>query len=216
MRVEVKHLEKSYRRKKQVVSIIKDFNHTFESGKMYVIKGESGKGKTTLLTMIGLLQGSDSGEICYDGRIVSNLSNAEQCKIRRDHVGIIYQDFNLFHNLTVLDNIVLINNCMYPEKKSKNYEKATRLLEQFGLQDRIQYHPLELSGGEQQRVGLVRAIMNQPDLLLCDEPISNLDSDNRQRIVEYIDEYCHNQGKIAIVSSHDKAFDEYADEVIQI
>lgn len=216
MRVEVKHLEKSYRRKKQEVSIIKDFNYTFESGKMYVIKGESGKGKTTLLTMIGLLQDSDSGEILYDGQIVSNLSNTEQCKIRRDYIGIVYQDFNLFHNLTVLDNVVLVNNCMNPREKKKNCEKATCLLEQFGLQNRIQYYPLELSGGEQQRVGLVRAIMNQPDLLLCDEPISNLDSDNCQRIVKYIDEYCHNQGKIVIVSSHDNSFDEYADEVIRL
>ena len=216
MQIIVENLTKTYRKRKEQLKIIDHFSYTFKSGKMYVIKGGSGRGKTTLLSMLALLQPADEGAIYYDDLLVSQLSNQEQCRIRRNEIGIVFQDFNLFHNLDILDNVMLVDQCMKTKDKNSLYNHAIQLLDEFGLKQRIHHRPGELSGGEQQRVGLIRAILNQPEILICDEPISNLDAENREKIVKYINEYVHTQGKIVIVTSHDASFDEFADALIML
>ena len=216
MRIEVKVINKTYNKNGRNLRIIQDFSYTFQEGKLYLIQGESGSGKTTLLTLISLLQDSEDGDIFYDGRKVNHISREEQCQIRRENLGIIFQDFNLFQNLSVIDNVTMVSQCVYKNKKDDIIKKADFMLQKFGLGERAYHKPNELSGGEQQRVGIVRALLNEPPILICDEPVSNLDKENTENVVRYIDEYCHEQKKIVIVTSHDNSFEECADHIIKM
>lgn len=184
---------------------------------MYLIKGESGKGKTTLLTMIALLQSQDRGEIFFDGVPIIHLSSNEKAKIRREKIGIIFQDYNLFNELTVLDNMMMAEMLCSkePSKKAASIEKRAKdCIELLGLTKRMEIPTKFLSGGEQQRTSIARAIIKNPALLVCDEPVSNLDPSNTSHIVEFMDDFCHQKDGIAIISSHEQSFDTYADEVI--
>lgn len=217
MEITLNHISKSYRHKKSEIEIIKDFNHTFTSGNLYLIKGASGRGKTTLLTIIALLQEFDDGELFFDNVVISRLSSAEKAKIRREKIGIIFQDYNLFNELTVLDNVIMAE--MLCEKCTSENTRAIKkrardCIELLGLTKRMDMPTKFLSGGEQQRTSIARAILKEPAVLICDEPISNLDADNTERIVEFIDDFCHKKNGIAIVSSHEQAFDACADKIV--
>ncbi|QUH30866.1 ATP-binding cassette domain-containing protein [Vallitalea guaymasensis] len=214
--IKVEHLSKQFVKKKRRINVINDFNYEFQSGKLYLIKGESGKGKTTLLTLLAFLQKEDGGKIIFNDIIVSNLKQEEKCNLRRKEIGIVFQDYNLFDNLTVMDNVVIVDVLKNKINKEEIYNKAKDIIGILGLEDRINHYPYELSGGEQQRVGIARAILKNPSILICDEPVSNLDKDNAVNIVEFIDGYCHNKNKIVIVASHDDYFDDCADYVINL
>ncbi|GMQ61066.1 ATP-binding cassette domain-containing protein [Vallitalea maricola] len=214
--IKVEHLSKQFVKKKRRINVINDFNYEFQSGKLYLIKGESGKGKTTLLTLLAFLQKEDGGKIIFNDIIVSNLKQEEKCNLRRKEIGIVFQDYNLFDNLTVMDNVVIVDVLKNKVNKQEIYNKAKGIIKLLGLEDRINHYPYELSGGEQQRVGIARAILKNPSVLICDEPVSNLDKDNAVNIVEFIDGYCHNKNKIVIVASHDDYFDDCADYVINL
>lgn len=217
MEIVLEHISKSYYHKKNEIEIIQDFNHIFKSGNLYLIKGESGKGKTTLLTMIALLQSQDRGEIFFDGVPITHLSSNEKAKIRREKIGIIFQDYNLFNELTVLDNVMMAEMLCSkePSKKAALIEKRAKdCIELLGLTKRMEIPTKFLSGGEQQRTSIARAIIKNPALLVCDEPVSNLDPSNTSHIVEFMDDFCHQKDGIAIISSHEQSFDAYADEVI--
>lgn len=216
MIIKAEQISKSYYHKKIEIDIIKDFSHTFESGKLYVIKGASGRGKTTLLSMIGLLQKPDKGEIFFGDRIVTNLSEGKKAKIRNEEIGIIFQDYNLFHELTVLDNVILAQVCTKKQSMEAAIIQAKEYLELLGLAEKVNIPAKLLSGGEQQRTSIARAIIKNSFLLICDEPVSNLDESNTSLIVHFIDELCHKKNKIAIISSHEKSFDEFADEIIEL
>lgn len=217
MEIVLEHISKSYYHKKNEIEIIQDFNHIFKSGNLYLIKGESGKGKTTLLTMIALLQSQDRGEIFFDDVPITHLSSNEKAKIRREKIGIIFQDYNLFNELTVLDNVMMAEMLCSkePSKKAASIEKRAKdCIELLGLTKRMEIPTKFLSGGEQQRTSIARAIIKNPALLVCDEPVSNLDPSNTSHIVEFMDDFCHQKDRIAIISSHEQSFDAYADEVI--
>lgn len=217
MEIVLEHISKSYYHKKNEIEIIQDFNHIFKSGNLYLIKGESGKGKTTLLTMIALLQSQDRGEIFFDDVPITHLSSNEKAKIRREKIGIIFQDYNLFNELTVLDNVMMAEMLCSkePSKKAASIEKRAKdCIELLGLTKRMEIPTKFLSGGEQQRTSIARAIIKNPALLVCDEPVSNLDPSNTSHIVEFMDDFCHQKDGIAIISSHEQSFDAYADEVI--
>lgn len=215
MEIIVKNISKSFAESRKKITIFDKLSYKFESGKLYLLRGESGKGKSTLLSIIGLLQDSDSGEILFDGQKVNNINREKQCTLRRENIGFVFQDYNLFDNLNVIDNVTLIGCCL-EKNKDEVIKKAEELLIQFGLKDRIKHKANELSGGEKQRVSLVRAILNSPEILICDEPVSNLDKENAEKIASYINDYCHTQNKIVIVSTHDNSFVDYADEVIEL
>lgn len=217
MEIVLEHISKSYYHKKNEIEIIQDFNHIFKSGNLYLIKGESGKGKTTLLTMIALLQSQDRGEIFFNDVPITHLSSNEKAKIRREKIGIIFQDYNLFNELTVLDNVMMAEMLCSkePSKKAASIEKRAKdCIELLGLTKRMEIPTKFLSGGEQQRTSIARAIIKNPALLVCDEPVSNLDPSNTSHIVEFMDDFCHQKDGIAIISSHEQSFDTYADEVI--
>lgn len=219
MEIVLEHVSKSYYHKRNEIEIIKDFNYIFESGKLYLIKGESGKGKTTLLTMIALLQDQNKGEIFFDNEGITGLSSYEKARIRREKIGIIFQDYNLFNELTVLDNVMMAEILCAKnmrENAAAIRNRAKECIELLGLTKRMDIPTKFLSGGEQQRTSIARAIIKEPSVLVCDEPVSNLDADNTERIVSFLDEFCHQKGGIAIVSSHDQSFDEYADAVVSL
>lgn len=217
MDIILENVSKSYFYKKKEIKIIQNFNYTFKSGNLYLIKGESGKGKTTLLTIIALLQSHDGGEIFYDNKAVTKMLTHEKSKLRRERIGIIFQDYNLFNEMTVLDNVMMAELlCSDNQKKCFPFikKRAEECIELLGLTERMEIPVKFLSGGEQQRTSMARAIIKKPDILVCDEPVSNLDPSNTNHIVEFMDDFCHKNDGIAIISSHEESFHEYADEVI--
>lgn len=216
MIIKLEGVSKSYHHKKTEICILKDFSHTFESGKLYLLKGESGKGKTTLLSMIGLLQSPDSGTICFDDKMVTALSEREKALIRSEGIGFIFQDYNLFHELSVLDNVIFAEVCTGKKSREAASKQAKEYLELLGLQAKMDVPAKYLSGGEQQRTSIARAIMKNAFLLICDEPVSNLDEKNTGHIVNFIDGLCHKENRIAIIASHDKYFDDFADEIVEL
>lgn len=216
MEIILDNISKSYYSKKKEIQIFNNFNYLFKNGNMYVIKGESGRGKTTLLTMIALLQNPNSGTIYFDNKPVTDLSEKEKSKIRRDRIGIIFQDYNLFNELTVIENVILTEVCTKRQSKDSAIKQGELCLNNLGLNHRKDIQAKFISGGEQQRTSIARAIIKNPPLLICDEPISNLDEVNSNRIVLFLEQYCHQNGGLAIISSHDKAFEEFADAVIEI
>lgn len=219
MEIVLEHISKSYHYKKKEIEIIQDFNHTFKSGNLYLVKGESGRGKTTLLTMAALLQNADQGEIYFDDTKISSLRPREKAKIRREKIGIIFQDYNLFHELTVMENVMMAEFLCSkkPRLQERMIKKRTEeCIELLGLTKRMELPTKLLSGGEQQRTSIARAILKSPALLVCDEPVSNLDASNSEHIVEFLDDFCHQKQGIAIISSHEQSFDSCADEIIEL
>lgn len=216
MKVKLEGIYKSYFHKRLEHCVLNDFSHTFESGRLYVIKGESGRGKTTLLSIIGLLQRPDRGSIYFDDRTVADLPERNRAQIRSDKVGIIFQDYNLFNELSVIDNVILAEVCTNKSSIKAAKMQAEKYLELLGLKGRENAPAKFLSGGEQQRTSIARALMKNAELLICDEPVSNLDENNTNHIVGFMDSFCHKDKKIAVISSHDKAFDDIADEIIEL
>lgn len=216
IRLEVVEISKSFEIKKQKTEVIKNFSYTFENGNLYVIKGSSGCGKSTLLSMISLLQTCDEGSISINGKRVDFLSEQEKQKILLSQIGIVFQDSNLLNGLTVLDNIVLAAVCEKVDTKEKIYHHANELLKLLQIENKKESYPPQISGGERQRAGIARAILNNPDILICDEPISSLDEENSNIIIKFITEYCHKENKLVIVSCHSSQFDDVADEIIKM
>jgi len=163
------------------VEILKSLDLTVPTGQLLAITGESGSGKTTLLSMIAGLDTPTSGQIVIDGQDITKLDEDELALLRGKRFGFIFQNFHLIPTLTALENVVLaaeLNNTPGATKK------ATDLLGTVGLSDRLHHYPVQLSGGEQQRLSLARAFVNEPDIILADEPTGNLDSKNSDHIIE--------------------------------
>lgn len=216
MIVEVKNIKKSFIVNKKTLSVIDGFSHKFESGKLYVLKGSSGCGKSTLLSILSLLQSCDDGSIYYDDNRVDNLSLEKKNKILRDSIGIVFQDSNLLSGLNIYDNIVLVSMCEKVDTNENIRLRAEKLIDILQIKNIINSFPAEVSGGERQRAGIARAIMNNPQLLVCDEPISSLDEENANKIISFLNDYCHKENKVVIVSCHSSQFDKIADEIIKM
>lgn len=209
-------LKKSFNVKGNTINVVNSFNHEFQRGKLYVIKGSSGCGKSTLLSMISLLQECDSGEIKIENKRVDDLSEGEKQKLLLNNIGIVFQDSNLLNGLNIYDNIVLPSMFEKKEDKSDIKKRATSLLSMLNIKHISESYPPQVSGGEKQRAGIARAIMNDPDILICDEPVSSLDEENSKIIIRILSDYCHKENKIVIVTCHSSAFDKDADEIIKM
>jgi putative ABC transport system ATP-binding protein len=168
---------------------------------LHVFKGPSGSGKTTLLAMIGCLARPTSGRIRLDGRLISNLPERFMTEVRRATFGFVFQQFNLIRGLTVLDNVMLPAYPLAPEPRELR-RRALALLERFGMAARAQHKAEWLSGGEAQRAAVCRAMLNDPRILIADEPTANLDSQRSQELLAVLHELVA-MGKTVLVSSHD-------------
>lgn len=177
--------------------------------------GESGAGKSTLIQILGILKDFDSGELIIDGKNVEQLNSKEKALIRNKKIGFVFQSFYLNPLLKAFENVMLpLNiNCKLSEKEKK--KTAVEKLKYFGLTDRINHFPFELSGGEQQRVAIARALINDPDIILADEPTGSLDSKNTKMILDLLRKMA-DEGKCVIVVSHSDNIKQYADEILYI
>ncbi|MBB2481508.1 ABC transporter ATP-binding protein [Bacillus sp. APMAM] len=208
MRIELHNVNKTYHTGVESIHVLKNINLTIESGKWLTITGASGSGKTTLLRCLSAIEQVDSGEIILGDLNAKTALEEEKRKYRRNNIGYIFQDFQLFEQFDVLTNVMIPK---LPDGAQKEAEKkAKQLLEIVGLSGRQQHMPSQISGGEKQRTAIARALMNDPQLILCDEPTGNLDVDNRDMIMDILKEI-HQNGVSVVLVTHDKELAKYGD-----
>lgn len=214
--LELKNISKSYRKKRFTLNILNNFSYSFENGKVYLIKGSSGTGKSTLLYILGLLDDCDDGSIIYNDIDISKLKNKDKFDFINQNIGFVLQNDNFFEEITVEENILLhyLNN---PNPNSdENLTRVREYLKKVGLSDREKHYLAELSGGERQRVKIARALIKNPSILLLDEPISSLDDENANIIKDLIVKYMKHKDCITIISCHSNHFDDIVDDIIEI
>lgn len=208
--VEFKDVHKIYQMGEIEVAAVDGISFSIEQGELVVVVGPSGSGKTTLLNMLGGMDSVTSGTITLDGREISRFSEKELTQYRRHDIGFVFQFYNLVQNLTALENVELAAQiCRDPLP-------AAEVLEQVGLQDRMDNFPAQLSGGEQQRVAIARALAKNPKLLLCDEPTGALDYNTGKAILKLLQDTCTSTGKTVVLITHNSAFTHIANRVIHI
>ncbi|WP_089282503.1 ABC transporter ATP-binding protein [Anaerovirgula multivorans] len=191
-------------------TVLKKVSAEFNSGKLYVIMGKSGSGKTTLLSLISGLDNCTDGTISFSG---NPLSQIDRDKYRAESIGVIFQGYNLLTNATAVENIVL-SMCISRTKENNKKKVAYKLLEKVGInKETADRKILKLSGGEQQRVGIARALSHNPDIIIADEPTGNLDTDTEDNILSILTSLAHNEGKCVIIVTHSKKVSSVADEV---
>jgi putative ABC transport system ATP-binding protein len=205
-------VSKTYRRGRQLITALQNVAFEVSQGELVLLIGPSGSGKTTLLNLIAALDRPDNGEILVDGLDVTGLSRSAAAGYRDERVGMIFQSYNLLPQLTALENILLP---MIP-RRQPNRRRALELLETVGLGDRGRHRPSELSGGEQQRVAIARALINDPSLILADEPIGNLDDENARKIIALLSDACRQRGKTVFLVTHDREMVGPADRVFEV
>jgi len=210
----LENIRKTYRMGDVDIEVLKGINLQVEKGEFVAIMGTSGSGKTTLMNIIGCLDIPTSGRYLLADKEVSLLSDDELSVIRNEHLGFVFQNFYLLPYATVLENVLLPS--LYIEKNRDNVgQKAADLLEIVGLGERIKFKPSQLSGGEQQRVAIARALINDPDLLLTDEPTGQLDSKTAVEIMNVLVRM-NKDGKTVIVITHDPNIASYAQRTVRI
>lgn len=208
--LELKGVGKEYRTNAVKVEALKDVSFSLEDGEFAVVLGSSGAGKTTLLNLLGGMDDATSGEIVLDNKNVTSLDKKGLCEYRRNDVGFIFQFYNLMPNLTALENVeIAVEIC-------KNHLDPALVLEEVGLGERTSNFPAQLSGGEQQRVSIARAIAKNPKLLLCDEPTGALDYATGKMILKLLHDVSKERKRLVIVVTHNQALKDMADKVIRI
>jgi len=194
-------------------NVLNNMSVEFAAGKMYAIVGKSGSGKTTLLSLLSGLDACTQGAIFYNGK---NLREIDRDNYRAKSIGVIFQSYNLLLNATAAENIVLSMNISGSDIKDKKAH-AYNLLENIGIdRETADRKILKLSGGEQQRVGIARALAHNPDIIIADEPTGNLDTDTENSIMSILTRLAHNENKCVIIVTHSKKVSSYADEIYGI
>lgn len=208
--VELIDVKKTYRMGEVEIHAVAGINFFVEKGEFAVIVGPSGAGKTTVLNILGGMDTATSGQLLVDGEDISKYSGKKLIRYRREDIGFVFQFYNLVPNLTALENVELaLQICKHPLD-------AARVLEEVGLADRMKNFPSQLSGGEQQRVSIARALAKNPKLLLCDEPTGALDYQTGKAILKLLQDTCREKGVTVIVITHNSAIAPMADRVIEI
>ena len=208
--VEFRDVLKVYRMGEVEVAAVDGMTFDIERGELVVVVGPSGAGKTTLLNMLGGMDACSSGTIMLDGREISAFSEKELTYYRRYDIGFVFQFYNLVQNLTALENVELASQIC------KDPLDAGTVLKQVGLGHRLDNFPAQLSGGEQQRGAIARALAKNPKLLLCDEPTGALDYRTGKAILKLLQDTCFDTGKTVVLITHNSAFTAIADRVIHI
>ena len=211
--LKLKKVNLKYQTDKESIKVLKDIDLTTKKKDTISIVGESGSGKTSLIMLIGGLEKATSGKIFFQDQEITTLSEDEVSEIRRKHIGIVFQSFYLIPNYTAVENVALtleLNKLKNPEKQAKE------LLDRFGLKNRFNNLPSQLSGGEQQRVAIARAIAMKPELILADEPTGNLDTENSIMISDILFKYVKDEGSSLIMVTHDPKLADKAKRKIKI
>ncbi len=207
--LEFNHVWKTYKMGEEDIQALRGVNLVVHEGSFIALMGPSGSGKSTLLHLAGILDTPTKGTVLMHGKNIKDYSNKEQAKLRRENIGFIFQRFNLMPQLTAIENVML-------PMLSPNSKKAKQLLDRVGLSDKYDRYHTQLSGGEQQRVSIARALANDPSLLLADEPTGELDTENTKKIMELIRELNEEDGLTIVAVTHNPLSAEYAKEVIKM
>lgn len=208
--VKLENVSKVYGTKEVKIIAVDEISFQISKGEFVVIVGPSGAGKTTVLNILGGMDKASGGQVWVDGKNIARYSSRQLTAYRREDIGFVFQFYNLIPNLTALENVELaLQIC-------KNPLNAKEVLEEVGLKDRLANFPAQLSGGEQQRVSIARALAKNPKLLLCDEPTGALDYQTGKAILKLLQDMCREKGMTVIVITHNSALTPMADRVIKI
>jgi len=210
----MENITKTFRVGDQDLHVLKGVNLRIEQGEFAAIMGASGSGKSTLMNLMGCLDVPTSGRFLLAGRDVMQLDDDELSELRNEHIGFVFQSFYLLPYATVLEN-VLVPTLYREKKKDRVRDRAAELLKLVGLEERMKFRPTQLSGGEQQRVAICRALINDPELLLADEPTGQLDSRTAEEIMGVLTR-TNERGKTVVVITHDAGIAAYARRIIHI
>lgn len=208
--VELKNVKKTYHMGEVIIKAVDDVSFSIEKGEFVVVIGASGAGKTTILNLLGGMDQVTSGNILVDGNEISEYNKKKLTKYRRDEIGFVFQFYNLVQNLNAIENVELaVEIC-------KNPMNPAEVLKNVGLENRMKNFPSQLSGGEQQRVSIARALSKNPKLLLCDEPTGALDYNTGKSILKLLSDTSKIQGMTVIVITHNSALTPIADKIITV
>ena len=212
---QIKNLHKSFSLAGGTIEVIKDLNLDLPKGEWLALTGPSGCGKTTLLHILAGLDRPTSGDILLDGQNIVKMSSSALTKLRKQRIGFVFQSYMLFPELSALENAAL-PALQWGVNRNEVYQNAKKWLETFGLASRLNHRPRELSGGEQQRVAIARSLINNPDIILADEPTGNLDAKAAQGIIDILQHVRSEQGKSLIMVTHDLNLAKQASRVIEL
>jgi putative ABC transport system ATP-binding protein len=212
--IETQHLARRYEMGSEVIHALKDISITIRKGEYVAFMGPSGSGKSTLMNIVGCLDTPTEGTYILNGNLVSDMTDNELAEIRNKEIGFVFQTFNLLPRSTSLDNVALpLVYAGYP--KSVRVEKAMEALRSVGLDNRAKHKPNELSGGQRQRVAIARALVNDPSIILADEPTGNLDTKTSYEIMALFDAL-HKKGNTIIMVTHEEDIARYAHRIIRL
>ena len=211
--IKITNLSKKYEKNK-AIKVLKDLSFNFVSGKSYSIMGPSGSGKSTLLNMLSLIDSPTTGSIVINNTKINTNNNLENDIIRASKIGIIYQDKNLLSDFTALENVYLANLSI-EKNKEISMLKSKQLLRKVGLSNRIYHYPSELSGGEKQRVSIARALINDPQVILADEPTGSLDLKTAKSVFDLLKKQI-NSNRLIIFATHNRFFAKKSDCMLEI
>ena len=212
MIITVDNINKTYKNGSLELQVLKNISFKVDKGEFLAIMGSSGSGKSTMMNILGCLDNQYEGRYILDGIDISKSTENELSEIRNKKIGFIFQSFNLLPRLTALENVEL--PLVYSSiPKEKRHKRANELLEMVGLKDRTHHRPNELSGGQRQRVAIARALVNNPSIILADEPTGNLDSKSEEEIIEILQKL-NKMGKTIVIVTHEPSIGEIAQRKI--
>jgi len=206
--ISLKRLSKSFSNNKKI-SVLKNINYSFSNGKIYSLMGPSGSGKSTLLNILSMIDKPSSGSLKIDNNEINFSENNINDKIRSKKIGIIYQQNNLLPDFTALENIYFASLALNDDKK-RSIEKARKIIKKIGLSGREDHYPSQLSGGEMQRIAIARALVNQPEIILADEPTGSLDQSTAKEVFKVLYQL-KNKNRLIIYATHNRFFANMAD-----
>jgi putative ABC transport system ATP-binding protein len=212
--IQIKQIVRNFQLGSETIHVLKSVDLTIKRGEYVALMGPSGSGKSTLMNILGCLDTPTSGEYYLNGQNVSRMSDNDLADVRNREIGFIFQTFNLLPRSTALDNVIL--PLIYAgNSKTEREEKAKKSLTQVGLADRMTHKPNELSGGQRQRVAIARALVNNPSILLADEPTGNLDTKTSEEIMGLLHDI-HQKGNTIIIVTHEEDIAQHAHRVIRL
>ena len=212
--ITLEHIEKKYDLGETKVAALDDVSLKIDQGEYVAVMGPSGSGKSTLLNILGILDNPSRGKYLLEGHEITDLPDKERARIRNRHFGFVFQSFNLFPELSAMENVMLpmsYAGVSFSQRK----QRASELLDWIGLGDRLHHLPTMMSGGEQQRVAIARALANEPDLILADEPTGNLPSDKGEEILVTLEDL-NKQGVTVVMVTHNEIQGQRANRIIRI
>jgi lipoprotein-releasing system ATP-binding protein len=210
--LEAKNLSKFFKEGNEKIKAVNNINFSIKEGEKIVIYGRSGSGKSTLLNLLSGLDAFSEGEIFYKSFSYQN-QQKKLTQLRKDNMGFVYQFHHLLKEFSSVENVAL-GGMILGENKKKSIQKASIILEKFGLSQRLHHFPSQLSGGEKQRVAMARALINKPDLIFLDEPTGNLDKDTSKEVINYLNHLTDEFKSSIIVATHDPEFRNFSDKIL--